>query len=62
MRQYCGLAIVVALSTAESEYIALSHDVKEAVWLRRFLNELNVDCKVVKIFVDNQAVIKLSEN
>ena len=53
---------VVSLYTAESEYIALSHGAKEAVWLHRFLNELNAGCKSVKIFVDNQAAIKLSGN
>lgn len=53
---------VVSLSTAESEYIALAHGVQEAVWLRQFLLELNVDFKEIKIFVDNQAAIKLASN
>lgn len=53
---------IVSLSTAESEYIALAHGVKEAVWLRQFLLDLNVDFKDVVIFVDNQAAIKLASN
>ena len=54
---------VVALSTTESEYIALCHGTKEAVWLHRFLNELKYgDCKFIKIFVDNQVSIKLAKN
>lgn len=53
---------VVSLSTAESEYIALSHGAKEAIWLRQFLKELNINCNYVEIFVDNQAAIKLASN
>lgn len=53
---------VVSLSTAESEYIALSHGAKEAIWLRQFVKELNINCNSVRIFVDNQASIKLASN
>lgn len=53
---------VVSLSTAEAEYIALSHGAKEAVWLRQFLTELNIDCNAFTIFVDNQAAIQLASN
>ena len=53
---------VVSLSTTEAEYIALAHGAKEAVWLRRMLSELNVNCGSVPIFVDNQSAIKLANN
>ncbi|CAK9820237.1 Retrovirus-related Pol polyprotein from transposon TNT 1-94 [Anthophora quadrimaculata] len=53
---------VVALSTAESEYIALAHGVKDAIWLRHMLNELDVVCNIVPVFVDNQAAIKIAGN
>ena len=33
---------VVALSTAEAEYVSLSSATQEAVWLRRLLQDLNV--------------------
>lgn len=56
-RQNC-----VSLSTTESEYIALSHGVKEAVWVQRFLNKLLIQSQNVKIFVDNQSAIKLASN
>ena len=32
---------IVALSTMESEYIAASDSTREAVWLRRLLEDLN---------------------
>ena len=53
---------IVAASTAESEYIALFHGVKEAVWLRHILNELVSECKIIPVFVDNQAAIKTASN
>ena len=53
---------VVALSTTEAEYIALSHGTKEAIWLRRILNDLNIKCESVPISIDNQSAIKLANN
>lgn len=54
----------MSLSTTEAEYIALTHGVKEAIWLNRMLRELNAieDCIPVPIFVDNQSAIKLCKN
>ena len=53
---------VVSLSTTEAEYIALAHGTKEAIWLRRMLSDLEIDCNPVPIFVDNQSAIKLANN
>lgn len=53
---------VVALSTTEAEYIALAHGVKDAIWIRRFLNELGIPMDYVSINVDNQSAIKLASN
>lgn len=53
---------MVALSTADSEYIALAHGVKDAVWLRRMVNELDVRCNIGPVFVNNQAAIKITTN
>lgn len=54
----------VALSTTESEYVAMSEATKEGIWLRRFLTELglNLDCAPTKIFGDNQSAIRLIKN
>ena len=53
---------IVSLSTAEAEYIALTHGAKEAIWLRQFLNDLGLSCKTVPILVDNQSAIRLASN
>lgn len=52
----------VSLSTVEAEYIALAHGTKEAVWLKRLLNELKMNCDVVPMYIDNQSAIKLAKN
>lgn len=54
---------VVALSTAEAEYIALSTATQEAVWLRRLLEELGVHKeKPTVIMEDNQGAIAIAQN
>jgi len=55
----------VALSTAESEYVALCLASQEAVWLRRLVSELcdnSVICEPIVIFEDNQSTISISKN
>ena len=53
----------VALSSAESEYMALTQATKEAVWLRRLLSDLgHVQSTPTPIFEDNQAAIRLGRN
>ena len=53
----------VALSTAESEYIAACGASKEAVWLRKLLACLfDQELDVIVIHCDNQSCIKMSEN
>ena len=49
---------IVSLSTAEAEYIALTHGTKEAIWLRQMLKELDISCNSIPISVDNQSAIK----
>ena len=53
----------VALSSTESEYMALLHALKEQMWILRFLNEIgyNVDDQNV-IYCDNQGAIALANN
>ncbi|GKF90090.1 hypothetical protein Tco_0264053 [Tanacetum coccineum] len=53
---------VVALSTIEAEYMALTKAVKEAIWLRGLLEELGVKLNTVAVNCDNQGAIHLSRN
>jgi hypothetical protein len=53
----------VALSTTESEYMALLHALKEQIWLLRFLKEIgyNINDQNV-IYCDNQSALALAHN
>ena len=54
---------IIALSTTEAEYIALTHAAKEALWLRTFLMELrNKPMGPIMIRSDNQGAIALSKD
>jgi len=53
----------VALSSTEAEYMGLTEAAKEAVFLRKFLNELGFEkLSEMTLFNDNQSALKLSEN
>ena len=47
----------VADSTMESEFYALALAVKELLWLKKFINELNIDIDTPTIYEDNQSCI-----
>ncbi|GKB73282.1 retrotransposon protein, putative, ty1-copia subclass [Tanacetum coccineum] len=53
---------VVALSTTEAEYMALTEAVKESIWLKGLLIELGVNLRSVVVNYDNQSAIHLSRN
>ncbi|GJR60775.1 retrotransposon protein, putative, ty1-copia subclass [Tanacetum coccineum] len=53
---------VVALSTTEAEYMALTEAVKQAIWLRGLLEELGVELNTVAVNCDNQGAIHLLRN
>ncbi|CAA7015068.1 unnamed protein product [Microthlaspi erraticum] len=57
-----SLQRIVALSSTEAEYIALSEAVKEGVWLKRFAEELGFPQDSVEIHCDSQSAIALSKN
>ncbi|GJZ29364.1 hypothetical protein Tco_0574011 [Tanacetum coccineum] len=56
------LQYVVALSTIEEEYMALTEVVKEAIWLRGLLEDLGIELNTVVVNCDNQGAIHLSRN
>ncbi|GJW07711.1 retrotransposon protein, putative, ty1-copia subclass [Tanacetum coccineum] len=53
---------VVALSTTEAKYMALTEAVKESIWLKGLLIELGVNLRSVVVNCDNQSAIHLSRN
>ena len=54
---------VVAVSSTEAEYVALAAGAREAIWLRKFLQELGyTQPEPTEILVDNQSAIKLAQN
>lgn len=57
-----GLQSVVALSTTEAEYMALTLAVKEAIWLRGICTEMGFEQSSVRIHCDSQSAIALSKN
>ena len=53
---------LVALSTTESEYIAICDAFKEAVWLQGLLKEARLIEKNAIVYSDSQSAIHLSKN
>jgi len=53
----------VALSSTETEYMAITDATKEAIYLMSFLNELGLNSRAkVTIWNDNQGAAKLAHN
>ena len=54
---------IVAQSTSEAEYVALSHAAKEALWLRNYLHEVwRMPLDATTIYSDNQSAIALAKD
>ena len=53
---------VVALSTSEAEYVALSLTAQEAAWLQKLFTDLQRPTKPIVINEDNQGAIALARN
>jgi hypothetical protein len=60
------LQATVALSTCEAEYIGQTNATKEAIWLRRLLNEVQPEtatkARATIIYCDNQGAIALAKD
>lgn len=57
-----NLQSVVALSTTEAEYMALSEAAKEALWLKGLCAELGLGDKSVLLHCDSQIALALAKN
>ncbi|XP_073014568.1 secreted RxLR effector protein 161-like [Primulina eburnea] len=57
-----SLQPVVALSTTEAEYIAITEGVKEAMCLRGLVAELEIQDATLRLLCDNQSAIHLTKN
>lgn len=56
------LQSVVALSTTEAEYIAITKAIKEDIWLKGILGEFGVDQRAVPLNCDNQSALHLAKH
>ena len=54
---------IVSLSTTESEYVAVTHASKEALWLRSLISQLfDISLAPTPLFSDNQSAIALTKD
>ncbi|KAG8480092.1 hypothetical protein CXB51_025341 [Gossypium anomalum] len=53
------LQTIVALSTIEAEYMAITEASKEVIWLKGLFSKLNKDLQISIVFCDNQSAIFL---
>lgn len=56
------LQATVALSTTESEYMAMAEGVKEALWLKGLMYDLGMKQDSVDLWCDSQSAIHLAKN
>ena len=56
------LQTTVAVSTTEAEYMAASAAAKEALYLRKILNDVGFGPQQVTIYCDNQGAVNLTKN
>jgi hypothetical protein len=52
----------IALSTAESEYVAAASGCTQLLWMRQTLKDYGVTCDKVPLLCDNQSAIKIAYN
>ena len=57
-----NLQSVVALSTTESEYMAITEAIKEAIWMKGLIAELGFPQDCVEVNCDSQSAIHLSKH
>lgn len=57
-----NLQHVVALSSTEAKYVALTEAIKEGMWLQGITKELGFKEHVMRVHCDSQSAIHLSKN
>ena len=54
---------MVARSSAEAEYKDMAHGICEAIWIKRLLEELKVDCEFpMQLYYNSRATISIAHN
>ncbi|GAB2280544.1 hypothetical protein Dimus_039416 [Dionaea muscipula] len=53
---------LVALSSTEAEYVAITDVFKEAIWLQGLLREIHVIDKCCNVYTDSQSALHLARN
>jgi hypothetical protein len=56
------LQSIIALSTTEAEYMAMTEAIKEAIWLHGLIEDLGILQEHVYLFCDSQSAIHLAKN
>ena len=54
---------IVALSTTEAEYVAITHTAKEAIWLHALIHQIfDINIPATTLFSDNKSTIELTKD
>ena len=56
------LQTVVALSTIEAEYMAATQAYKEAIWIKKLMEELKHKQEKIHLYCDSQSVLHIARN
>jgi hypothetical protein len=56
------LQTVVALSTTEAEYMAATQACKEAIWMKKLMEELGHKQEKILLYCDSQSALHIARN
>lgn len=56
------LQTLTVLNTTEAEYVAAAAGAKESIWIKLFLNSINLPIECIELRVDNLSAIAVSKN
>lgn len=52
----------IALSSTEAELIAMCAATQEVLWYKKVLCDMNIECKIISMYEDNQGCISIAKN